>query len=251
MDVEYEILREKMGELAVFETQGVSAHMHHQVEVIAVKTGELTVTEGGTTRTLGEGEAAIADSYTPHAYRKGPDSVGVVVIIPKDYLADYRAVMRGKTFLSPFMPEEGGRRVLQMVELLSGEPGDSLAARGLVNAVLGEFTRFLTPTERVTDPTLVMRDVLIYLSDNFTDPITLTALSRRFGYAPTHFSRVFNAYTGANLNEYLGALRAEHAAGLLKSGQSVTDAAMNAGFSSIRTFYRAFRRKYGVCPRQL
>lgn len=252
MNVEYEISRETKPELEIIDTGGVKfAHMHNPIEIIVVTKGVMAVTEGGVTKQLEENEAAIADSYTPHAYEKNDGNTAVVLIIPEYYLADYRAVMRGKTFSDPFLPAAGGARVRKLIELLEDEPQQSLAARGLVNAILGEFTRFLTPTDRISDPSIVMRDALLYLSDNFTEPITLSALAKQFGYAPTHFSRIFNAYTGTNLNGFLGNLRAEYAAGLLRSGQSVTDAAMNAGFASIRTFYRAFRKKYGVCPRAL
>lgn len=251
MDVTYEITRERKAGFDIIDTQGTEAHIHHQIEILVVTCGAMDVTEGGVTKRLKENEAAIADSYTPHSYVKEPTNAALAVVIPENYLADYRAVMRGKTFLDPFLSVEGGTRVRKLIELLKGSSEQSLSTRGLINAVLGEFTGRLPLTDRISDPSLVMRDALLYLSDNFTEPVTLTALAKRFGYAPTHFSRIFNAYTGVNLNEYLGNLRAECAAGLLQSGQSVTDAAMNAGFSSIRTFYRAFKRKYGVCPKEI
>lgn len=266
MDVQYEIEREKVDRLALITTVGADEHFHNQIELVVVTEGFVSVTEGSVTRRLGENEAAIADSYIPHAYRKEKGGNATAVIVPKEFLTDYRAVMNGKTFLDPFLPADRGCRVRRLVELL-GESFDrigyderwrglhsdrpTLTVRGLVNAILGEFVEGCSLTARVGDSTTDMRDVLLYLSDNFTERITLTDLARKFGYAPTHFSRVFNSYTGRNLNEYLGTLRAEHAAGLILGGQSVTDAAMNAGFQSMRTFYRAFSRRYGCRPAKL
>lgn len=250
MDAEYEKAREGIAALEVFLTDGVGAHIHHQVEAIVVRKGALYVTEGSVTERLTEGQAAIADSYTVHAYLREPESEGIVMIVPKEYLGDYRLFMRGKTFGSAFVTDRArGGRILEMMELLKEERGDSLAARGLVNAVLGQYIDSLPLKQRDSDPALFMRDALIYLSDNFTEAITLKSLAKRFGYTPTHFSRVFNAYTGGGINEFLGSLRAEYAAGLLRGGASVTDAAMDAGFASMRTFYRAFKNKYGVTPR--
>ena len=171
MNVEYEISRETKPELEIIDTGGVYAHMHNPIEIIVVTKGVMAVTEGGVTKQLEENEAAIADSYTPHAYEKTDGNTAVVLIIPEYYLADYRAVMRGKTFSDPFLPATGGTRVRKLIELLEDEPQQSLAARGLVNAILGEFTRHLAPTDRISDPSLVMRDALLYLSDNFTEPI--------------------------------------------------------------------------------
>jgi AraC-like DNA-binding protein len=93
-----------------------------------------------------------------------------------------------------------------------------------------------------------MRDILTYLHVSCGEPLTLDSVSRRFGYTATHFSRLFNAYTGTNLSEYLNAVRADSAAALLKKGENATSAAMNSGFDSLRTFYRAFSRRYGVPP---
>ena len=51
------------------------------------------------------------------------------------------------------------------------------------------------------------------------------------------------------LTAFINNLRTEHSAELIKSGSSVIDAAENSGFSSLRTFYRCFKNKYGVSPK--
>lgn len=267
MNVTYEVGREINPALVICSTQGCTPHIHHQIEIVVVTRGSYTVSEGGACAELHENEAAIADSYIPHTYaRVTPDSRASVVIIPKDYLSDYKTALRGKTFAYPFLDEVAGRRVRAFVNMLSLGKVDlgtrsyertvssdqkTLVEQGLVNAILGEFVNGLPLADRERDPAFVMHDVLLFLADNFTEQLTLDGLAKRFGYAPTHFSRLFNAYTGLHLAEYLGLMRVEYAAGLLRNGQSVTAAAMNAGFQSMRTFYRVFAETYRCTPKEL
>jgi AraC-like DNA-binding protein len=47
---------------------------------------------------------------------------------------------------------------------------------------------------------------------------------------------------------YLTGLRLERARVLLQGGHTVTDAAMDLGFTSLSAFSRLFRARYGMAP---
>ena len=252
MEATLEKNREFVNRLDIMITGGCSAHFHNQVELLAVRRGAVNVAVNGVSRRLTAGHAVIADSYAVHAWAPEPRGEGVVLIVPTQYLTEYAAIMKGRTFAEAIISDgTEGQWILKLLELLKSERPESLAARGLVTAILGEFVGRLPIRERhTTDQTSLMRDVLLYLTDNFTEPLSLEELAKKYGYTPSHFSRIFNAYTGQSISEYLGALRAERAAALLTAGQSATEAAGNAGFQSMRTFYRVFGDKYGATPRE-
>lgn len=244
--------RELDNTLAILVTSGCAAHFHNQVEVLAVRRGAVNVTVNGISRLLTAGHAAIADSYAVHAWAPEPRSEGVVLIVPTQYLTEYAALMKGRTFSEPIITDgTEGQRILKLLELLKSERPGSLAARGLVTAILGEFVERLPLKDRYTsDQTSLMRDILLYITDTFTEPHTSVSLAKKFGFTPSHFSRIFNAYTGDNVNRYLNALRVERAAALLAAGRTITDAAADAGFLSMRTFYRTFAETYRVTPKE-
>lgn len=251
MEGTLEKVRELDGRLEIMVTHGCTAHFHSQVELLAVRRGAVNVTVNGVSRRLTAGNAVIADSYALHAWAPEPRGEGVVLIVPVKYLAEYSAIMKGRTFAESVISDgtEGGR-ILKLLELLKSERPDSLAARGMVTAILGEFVERLPKRARNTDnQTDLMRDALLYLTDNFTEPLSLGILAKKYGYTPSHFSRIFNAYTGKSLTSYLGTLRAERAAKLLSAGRSVTEAAAEAGFLSMRSFYRIFSDVHGATPR--
>ena len=70
-------------------------------------------------------------------------------------------------------------------------------------------------------------------------------------FSEFHFHRIFGAVSGETLNSFTNRLRLEKAARLLRySEQSLTDIALDCGFSSSATFSRAFRSGYDTSPSQ-
>ncbi len=91
--------------------------------------------------------------------------------------------------------------------------------------------------------------VIDYLRGNLGRPVKLKELARVACLSEFHFHRIFGAVSGEILNDFTNRLRLEKAARLLRySGQSVTDIALDCGFSSSATFSRAFRSGYDTSP---
>ena len=79
-------------------------------------------------------------------------------------------------------------------------------------------------------------------------PHSLDSVARRVGMSPFHFNRVFRKLTGLPPHRYLLEIRLRRAAELLRSGETVTRAALGAGFGNLSHFIRLFRRVHGVSP---
>jgi AraC family transcriptional regulator len=123
--------------------------------------------------------------------------------------------------------------VLQVVFVAQCQPVPS--AKTQANS---EYTQRI---DRVTD----------YLRENLHRPMKLTELANVACFSEFHFHRIFTALTGETLNNFTNRLRLEKAARLLRySEQSLTDIALDCGFSSSATFSRAFRSGYDTSPSQ-
>ena len=93
--------------------------------------------------------------------------------------------------------------------------------------------------------------VIDYLRANLDRQVKLDELAKVACFSEFHFHRIFGAVTGETLNNFTNRLRLEKAARLLRySEQSLTDIALDCGFSSSATFSRAFRSGYDTSPRQ-
>jgi AraC family transcriptional regulator len=93
--------------------------------------------------------------------------------------------------------------------------------------------------------------VIDYIRENLDRQVKLEELAKVACFSEFHFHRIFGAVSGETLNSFTNRLRLEKAARLLRySGQSLTEIALDCGFSSSATFSRAFRSGYDTSPSQ-
>ncbi|WP_051233776.1 helix-turn-helix domain-containing protein [Butyrivibrio sp. NC3005] len=96
-----------------------------------------------------------------------------------------------------------------------------------------------------------LSNVCSYISDHFTQDISLERISAYAGFSKYHFERIFNEYTGMSFYQYLQQMRIGYAQTLLSNPElSITDISYQAGFSSCIAFTRAFKKSTGYTPSQ-
>ena len=99
--------------------------------------------------------------------------------------------------------------------------------------------------------TAKLKLVLEYIGEHYSEELTIPQLSRLCFFSEYHFMRFFKKYIGVSCLEYIKNLRLEKAASrLAQGGQSVLDVSMSCGFSNLSYFYREFKKKYGMTPKQ-
>lgn len=98
----------------------------------------------------------------------------------------------------------------------------------------------------------IVYDTVVYMAAHFTEEeLSLTKMAQDLGYSPFALSRVFSHTFHTNFNQYLNDLRLNLALNLLENpDQSITKLAMDAGFSSMRTFNRVFKERFRMSPRE-
>ncbi len=96
----------------------------------------------------------------------------------------------------------------------------------------------------------VLNQVLVRVQSRLDEDLSLGSLSRLAGLSRFHFEREFTRDTGETVKQYTQRLRLERAAfRLLLQSASILDVALDCGFRSHETFTRAFRRRFGLSPR--
>ena len=89
-----------------------------------------------------------------------------------------------------------------------------------------------------------------YIREHYNQPITLDSLADLAGLSTTYFSRKFHQVTGMGMKEYLTYVRLSNAEKeLLSTRHSVTQVAMDCGFSNPNYFKDAFKKTYGMSPK--
>jgi AraC-like DNA-binding protein len=82
-------------------------------------------------------------------------------------------------------------------------------------------------------------------------PLRVELIAREAGISASGLQRLFRVAEGCSVFEYVRLARLERARVALQSGEAgVQDASMIAGYSSPANFATAFKRRYGVTPRE-
>ena len=91
---------------------------------------------------------------------------------------------------------------------------------------------------------------LKYIKKNFANPITVEKIARNAFVSVNTLERHFKEHLGISPYAYLQKKRVTNAARLLSSGHSVTEAAVQSGFSDYSWFIALFKKNYGTTPLQ-
>ena len=96
----------------------------------------------------------------------------------------------------------------------------------------------------------LMHQVLIYINDHCTEPLTLKALTERFNISASTLSHGFQRYIHHSVYDYILYRRVMLAKRMLFGNAPLSEVAFQCGFSDYSTFLRAFRKINGISPSQ-
>lgn len=99
------------------------------------------------------------------------------------------------------------------------------------------------------DFSVPIRQVMEYLSLNFSQEISLSHLADMVHFSASHLSKVFKKETGITISRYIARLRCEQAARMLKDTHlSVQEISNYVGYPDNNYFVKVFKKQYGVTP---
>ena len=95
-----------------------------------------------------------------------------------------------------------------------------------------------------------LQKVINFIGKHLDEKLTLEQLSQVTCFSKYHFHRLFTAYTGLSLQQYIRWLRLKRAAHqlIVDKDKSIIEIAINAGFESHEAFTRAFKQSCGLNP---
>lgn len=87
--------------------------------------------------------------------------------------------------------------------------------------------------------------------ESISDDVTLPEVAARVSMSPSHFSRYFHEHTGTTFADFRRSVRMKRAAALLRSvDKSIGDVSQEVGYDNPKNFARAFRKYFGMTPRE-
>ena len=235
-------------------------HWHNEPEFDLVLGGELIATVGGRQTTVKEGDFFFANSGELHEtdaadYRS---LRAVTVLISYRLIKEYFPGIDGYYFDFEGR-DEAKREIIRLLTECGRVENEkyslyrlelSVLVRQIVLILLRDCLKSKAIAPGTNDKSLsTIKRTLSFVQHNYTKPLTLAQTAKEIGMAETYFSRYFKKMTGQTFHAYLTNLRLYHACSKLPDKElSVAGIAAASGFSNVKSFIEAFRRKYGTTP---
>ncbi len=96
-----------------------------------------------------------------------------------------------------------------------------------------------------------MESVVAFIEENYMKKLGRDELAEKACMNRYKFSRLFKEKFGKNIKSYLNGVRIRMAAELLNNPElSIAEVAFSVGYGSVPHFYRVFRERFGLSPRE-
>ena len=255
MQSEFNLRRESIKYVSRGKMHGsnVFPHFHSHIEIYLVLSGQIEVCINNVRKKLKEGDLSIAFSYDVHSYNAPEDSEVYYLVIPTSFCGDFLPLLSSKYFKSSFVDDRNAYdTVKNAIEHILASNVSKISRQGYLFVILGAILDSLEKSdEERAYATPFSPELLIYISDRFREDISIHSLAAKFGYSPNYLSKNFQSTFGISFVKYLTMLRLREAVSLMKKGEkSISASALESGFGSVRSFYRAFNEEYGCSPKE-
>lgn len=229
-------------------------HIHQHLELIYIEKGSTVATLDNQEYTLNAGDCFLTFPNQIHFYHDQSPLHAYLAIFSSDYCKDLKKLFCTKTPGCPVVNSSqfsiNLKQTFQNIcnHYSSVSPYGKVIAEGELTIFLGEMLPHLSLKDVPVNLDST-KNVLIYCFENYLNPITLEAIAKELHLNRIYVSRIFNERLHTSFSDFINTLRVNHACSLLKKEEAyITDVAFASGFSSIRSFNRAFLKYKHISP---
>lgn len=225
----------------------ISANLHEYSELLFCKQGAGNVIVNGRCVPLESGQIAWIPPNYIHKY-DFPRAQVICAVFSNDFIPLFFKALAGRHFRVTAIDTQELRFIPDLLLTLTKK--DYLQISGYLNLLCHKVMAQASFEESKHSDGVLYRKVISYLSEHYTENITLAQLAKIFGYNKKYLSHTLHELTGIQFRQLLAFYRIEHAKKLLRtaSDQDITTIAMNSGFSALNTFHRTFKELTDVTP---
>lgn len=219
-----------------------------------IRKGSLRLETEGCVQDAGKGQLVLLDCYARHAYStvSGWDCLWCHFdgITARHW---YRNIIGrvGNVFSFPDMQPV----VSKLTSIYDIFDTSDLVREPLLSKYLTDILTSIllhAPSDEKTNAHIgIAEKVTAYISEHFTENLSVSQLASLAGLSDYHFIRIFKKQTGFTPHEYVLNTRMNMARYLLKNSElSVKNICFSTGFSCESVFCSAFKRMEGMTPAQ-
>ena len=235
-------------------------HWHPEVEVLFAVEGSTAVTVKESTFRLQKGDVLVVNSSMSHRVVSDAEAIVCYIRYPWKLLDDM--VVEGSRIFScnsTVDRQHSYRRLQERFQALVYEYVNPIRKTWCNQDILMlEILRMIIEDYQIEVPPAVggrvrddvrIQQIVQYVNRNFQQNISLSSLAEELFLSPSTLSRFFKKNTGIYFVDYVNQVRARFGLmELIYSDASITEIAVNSGFSNLSVFSRIFKEIYGMTP---
>lgn len=243
-------------------------HFHPYYEMYVLLSGERNYFIRDRTYRVKPGDLVLIGKHELHKTLDGstPEHERLLIHF-HDSFVHTLAASQAKWLLAPFQRDVKVIRPVKpeltlapaermLKELRERSPGNDIALKLSVLDLLLAAARHTHADEPAAGSRSVpsakdkTTDIIRYINEAYSEPLTLGLLADRYFVSPWHLSRIFKEATGFSLTDYISLTRVKEAQRLLReTDRSITEVAANVGFDNFSHFGKTFKKITGLTPR--
>jgi AraC-like DNA-binding protein/quercetin dioxygenase-like cupin family protein len=219
-------------------------HTHPAHQLLFAASGAMTVTGDRTTWMIPPGRAVLIPARTPHSIRMWGEVAMRSLYFPVHAAPVFTSTPCRVISVSPLLRE----LILRIAQLAALDSRVAAEAR-LMSVLMDELdSAHIEPMVLPLPADARALKAAQWVLQNPADDATAIALSRECGLSSRTLERLFRAETGMRFGLWRQKARLLESVRVLVERGSVTDAALESGYSSVSAYIAAFKQTFGCTP---
>ncbi|HHV11157.1 MAG TPA: AraC family transcriptional regulator [Clostridiales bacterium] len=249
----------------------VSTHSHDYYEFYFFLEGDVSIQIGSTLYPVTFGDIMLMPPHVPHRpiihsldvpYRRfvfwiSQEYCSHLLGISPDYAYLMQYVQTSKSYLFhndrvSFNAVQS--KVLRLIEEMHSDRFGRAAQLFLcVNDLVLHLSRLVydrNSFEKTTEELPLYQNLCAFIEGHLDEDLSLERLSAEFYVSKYHIAHVFKDSLGLSVHQYITKKRLALCREAIISNMGITKAYQTFGFGDYSSFYRAFKKEYGISPKE-
>jgi len=249
----------------------VEAHTHNYYEFYFFMEGDVSMQIGREVYPVRFGDAIFIPPHVPHRAIINNQNVPYrrfVFWISKDFYENLKLMSphysyaieyekKTKTYIYHFDRISFNTLQSKMMRLLeemqSDRFGKELQITLHVDDLMLNINRLvhdlLEPKEQTGDASLYT-NLVDYIEEHLDEELSLERLADEFYVSKYHIAHVFKDNIGLSIHQYITKKRLTHCQEAIRAKMNITEVYHTYGFGDYSSFYRAFKKEFGISPKE-